>query len=118
MDFINTSSSAIKAQATPRRILPKRKRKETSYFPSDSESDLEGVDAEEYDSEIESAPSAKVSSYHSNIYSPAVLLDLTSSCRKPKLPLRSSHPNHYPRRRSFRSRRFQRSSRIRSTPTP
>ncbi|KAI4271819.1 MAG: hypothetical protein L6R38_006764 [Xanthoria sp. 2 TBL-2021] len=59
MDFINTSSSAIKAQATPRRILPKRKRKETSYFPSDSESDLEGGDAEEYDSEIVGAPSAK-----------------------------------------------------------
>ncbi|KAL8846133.1 MAG: hypothetical protein Q9221_008750 [Calogaya cf. arnoldii] len=41
MDFIHASGTAVKAQATPRRVLPKRKRKETSYFPSDSESDLE-----------------------------------------------------------------------------
>ncbi|KAL8647402.1 MAG: hypothetical protein Q9226_006444 [Calogaya cf. arnoldii] len=59
MDFIHASSTAVKAQATPRRVLPKRKRKETSYFPSDSESDLEDHEAVEYNSESEVAPSAK-----------------------------------------------------------
>ncbi|CAO1601848.1 hypothetical protein XANCAGTX0491_005484 [Xanthoria calcicola] len=59
MDFIHTSSSAIKPQATPLRILPKRKRKETSYFPSDSESDLDAHEAEDYDSEPEGARPAK-----------------------------------------------------------
>ncbi len=60
MDLINASSSAIKAQPTPRRILPKRKRKETSYYPSDSESDFEDAEAEDYDPEAENLPQAKV----------------------------------------------------------
>ncbi|KAI4223310.1 MAG: hypothetical protein L6R36_005514 [Xanthoria steineri] len=59
MDFIHTSSSAVKPQATPIRILPKRKRKETSYFPSDSESDLDAHEAEAYESEPEGARPAK-----------------------------------------------------------
>lgn len=109
MDFIHTSSSAVKLQATPLRILPKRKRKETSYFPSDSESDLDGHEVEDYDSEPEGARPAKVSSHHQHVCIPAVALDLTNSCREPKLTLRSGPPNHCPRRRSFRSTRFQRS---------
>ncbi|KAL8992688.1 MAG: hypothetical protein Q9169_006910 [Polycauliona sp. 2 TL-2023] len=59
MHFVNTSSSNIPARATSRRILPKRKRKETTYYPTDSESDQEAGDAAAYDSLIEEAPSAK-----------------------------------------------------------
>ena len=66
MNFLNAhaSISSVKAKSTPLRILPKRKRKETTYYPSDSESDLEGEggDAGKFNSDIDEAPSAKVSS--------------------------------------------------------
>ncbi|KAL9018966.1 MAG: hypothetical protein Q9180_008705 [Flavoplaca navasiana] len=67
MDFLNASTNSLKVKATPLRILPKRKRKETTYYPSDSESDLEGegVDIGKFDSDIDEAPSAKVRIYNS-----------------------------------------------------
>ncbi|KAL8978396.1 MAG: hypothetical protein Q9205_006000 [Flavoplaca limonia] len=81
MDFFNASTSSITTKATPLRILPKRKRKETTYYPSDSESDLEGEggDVEKFDSDIDEAPSAK--SYPS---SPAI----EATAKEEDLPLR------------------------------
>ncbi|KAL8672246.1 MAG: hypothetical protein Q9168_003293 [Polycauliona sp. 1 TL-2023] len=55
MDFIDRSSGTLTPRPAPRRILPKRKRKETTYFPSDSESDGGLGNG----SEIEDAPSVK-----------------------------------------------------------
>ncbi|KAL8784308.1 MAG: hypothetical protein Q9213_004066 [Squamulea squamosa] len=50
----------MKTRATPLRILPKRKRKETSYYPSESdESYVEAGGADDYDSDAESLPQAK-----------------------------------------------------------
>ncbi|KAL9607484.1 MAG: hypothetical protein Q9204_009327, partial [Flavoplaca sp. TL-2023a] len=61
MDFLHASTNSLQAKATPLRILPKRKRKETTYSPSDSESDFEdeGGDVGKFDSDIDEAPSAK-----------------------------------------------------------
>ncbi|KAL8724987.1 MAG: hypothetical protein Q9166_007636 [cf. Caloplaca sp. 2 TL-2023] len=59
MNFAKEFTSTIVPQATPRRILPKRKRKETSYYPSDSDSDPNGIQVDDYDSEAERVPSSK-----------------------------------------------------------
>ncbi|KAL8772555.1 MAG: hypothetical protein Q9209_002216 [Squamulea sp. 1 TL-2023] len=61
MEYKNTSIGGTKAQANaPLRILPKRKRKETSYYPSDSdESDTEAGDTDVYDSDAGNLPQAK-----------------------------------------------------------
>ena len=53
MTSSNSSPSEISTPSIPRRILPKRARKETSYYPSDSESENEAEDDEEYNSEEE-----------------------------------------------------------------
>lgn len=50
------------SQSTPRRVLPKRKRKETSYFPTDSEaSDAEAEEIGDRDLGAETTPQGKVS---------------------------------------------------------
>lgn len=61
-----------KADSASRRVLPKRKRKVTSYYPTDSEpSDIEADEdeaedheAEDHDSEAESARPSKVTCLH------------------------------------------------------
>ncbi|KAL8923097.1 MAG: hypothetical protein Q9208_004781 [Pyrenodesmia sp. 3 TL-2023] len=54
------SSTAASHQITARRVLPKRKRKETSYFPSDSEtSDVEAAEAQQDDSDTRIVPLSK-----------------------------------------------------------
>ncbi|KAL8657419.1 MAG: hypothetical protein Q9226_001933 [Calogaya cf. arnoldii] len=51
----------MSTQAVPRRILPKRARKETSYYPSESESENEAKVDEAYNSEEEvTRPSKKI----------------------------------------------------------
>ncbi|KAL9003105.1 MAG: hypothetical protein Q9188_004010 [Gyalolechia gomerana] len=48
------------SQSTPRRVLPKRKRKETSYFPTDSEaSDAEAEEIRDRDLGAETTPQGK-----------------------------------------------------------
>ncbi|KAL8979654.1 MAG: hypothetical protein Q9205_005066 [Flavoplaca limonia] len=53
MTSSNSSTGEMSTPSVPRRILPKRARKETSYYPSESESENEAEDDEEYNSEGE-----------------------------------------------------------------
>ncbi|KAL8833708.1 MAG: hypothetical protein Q9176_007864 [Flavoplaca citrina] len=53
MTSSNSSTGDMSTPSVPRRILPKRARKETSYYPSESESENETEDDAEYNSEEE-----------------------------------------------------------------
>ncbi|KAL9033348.1 MAG: hypothetical protein Q9180_005992, partial [Flavoplaca navasiana] len=55
MTSSDRSTGELSTPSVPRRILPKRARKETSYYPSESGSENEAEDDEEYNSEEETS---------------------------------------------------------------